>query len=222
MTPERLTFRLDGAPPPDEPVPGIHRLGLGARRPALLYVPASAGDGPAPLAIALHGAGSDPEGGLSILRDHADAAGLVLLAPASRSATWDVIAGGYGPDVSLIDAAVAAAAAHCALDPDRVLLAGFSDGASYALSLGLSNGDRFSHLLAFSPGFAAPARPTGSPGVFMTHGTGDRVLPIDRCSRRLAPKLREAGYRVEYREFDGGHSVPADLAAAAVTWALGH
>ncbi len=30
---------------------------------------------------------------------------------------------------------------------------GFSDGASYALSLGVPNGDLFTHIVAFSPGF---------------------------------------------------------------------
>jgi phospholipase/carboxylesterase len=34
-----------------------------------------------------------------------------------------------------------------------VALGGFSDGASYALSLDLTNGDLFASLIAFSPGF---------------------------------------------------------------------
>ncbi|HEX8102388.1 MAG TPA: hypothetical protein VF533_07245 [Solirubrobacteraceae bacterium] len=223
MDPARLAFRPAEAPPPGGPRPGLHTLPGGRDgRPTLLYVPESAGAGarPAPLAVSLHGAGSTGERGLAILRDHADAAGLAVLAPSSRTATWDVIAGGFGPDVAAIDAALAAAATLIAVDPAHLLLAGFSDGASYALSLGLSNGDLFTHLLAFSPGFAAPARRQGSPRIFMTHGTEDRVLPIDRCSRRLAPRLRDGGYDVDYREFDGGHVVPGDLAAAAVGWAL--
>jgi predicted esterase len=35
----------------------------------------------------------------------------------------------------------------------------------------------------------------------VTHGDHDAVLPIDRCSRRLVRRLREAGYGVIYREF---------------------
>jgi predicted esterase len=73
-------------------------------------------------------------------------------------------------------------------------------------------------VLAFSPGFAAPVEPTGRPAVFISHGRGDRVLPIDRCGRRLARVLRASGYAVEYREFDGGHVVPADVSAAALEW----
>ena len=59
-----------------------------------------------------------------------------------------------------------------------------------ALSLGMGNGDLVSHVAAFSPGFAAPDAQVGRPGVFITHGVDDRVLPIDRCSRRLVPRLR--------------------------------
>jgi poly(3-hydroxybutyrate) depolymerase len=39
---------------------------------------------PAPLVVMLHGAGGDAHGGLKLLMPLADAAGLILLAPASR------------------------------------------------------------------------------------------------------------------------------------------
>ena len=45
--------------------------------------------------------------------------------------------------------------------------------ASYALSLGIANGNLFSHVLAFSLGFLAPASQTGSPRIFVSHGTQD-------------------------------------------------
>jgi phospholipase/carboxylesterase len=81
----------------------------------------------------------------------------------------------------------------------RLAIGGFSDGASYALSLGISNGDLFTHVLAFSPGFMAPAGRTGSPHIFVSHG----VLPIDRCSRKIVPDLERGGCNVLYWEFDG-------------------
>jgi phospholipase/carboxylesterase len=56
--------------------------------------------------------------------------------------------------------------------------------------------------------------------VFVAHGIADAVLPIGRCSRRIVPALRRAGYRVEYREFDGPHTVPPHIARAGVDWAL--
>jgi phospholipase/carboxylesterase len=186
-----------------------------------LYVPAGrrVEDAP-PLVLLLHGAGEDARDGLAQLRGQADEAGLVLLALSSRGPTWDSILGRgrYGADVATIDRALGHAFSRCKVDPARVALAGYSDGASYALSLGLANGDLFSHVLAFSPGFLAPAGQTGSPRVFVSHGTRDGWLPIDRCSRRIVPRLERAGYEVRYREFDGGHVVPPAVAWEAATW----
>jgi phospholipase/carboxylesterase len=158
---------------------------------------------------------------LDILTGLADAEGFLLLAPDSRSVTWDVILDHYGPDVAFVDDAMRRVFAEHAVDPARLAAAGFSDGASYALSLGLTNGGLFTHVLAFSPGFMAPARTEDSPRFFISHGVRDTVLPIDRTSRRVVPHLQAAGYEVEYREFPDGHTVPPGIARAAVTWFLG-
>jgi predicted esterase len=99
-----------------------------------------------------------------------------------------------------------------------LVLAGFSDGASYALSLGLGNGDLLDGVVAFSPGFAAPAGHRGRPPVFVSHGVADAVLPIDRCSRRIVPALQDEGYEVTYREFEGGHEIPQPVREAAGRW----
>jgi phospholipase/carboxylesterase len=80
------------------------------------------------------------------------------------------------------------------------------------------NGDLFSHVIAFSPGFMAPKEQHGSPQIFISHGTHDPVLPIDRCSRRIVPQLQQSGYDVHYREFDGPHTVPLEIAREAVDW----
>ena len=106
------------------------------------------------------------------------------------------------------------------MDPARVALGGFSDGASYALSLGISNGDLVTHILAFSPGFADPAALVGNPRVFISHGTADEMLPIDRTSRFLVPLLRGVGHEVEYIEFDGPHEVPPSILQMAYEWFL--
>jgi phospholipase/carboxylesterase len=98
------------------------------------------------------------------------------------------------------------------------MVGGFSDGASYALSLGITNGDLFTHVLAFSPGLMAPAGRTGSPRIFVSHGVRDGVLPIDRCSRSIVPELKRGGYDVLYREFDGEHSISLEIALEAIGW----
>jgi predicted esterase len=147
--------------------------------------------------------------------------GFLLLSPASAETTWDAIRDGYGPDVRMIDRALAAAFAARAVDPRRLGVFGFSDGASYALGLGLSNGDVFSSVVAFSPGFIPPGvKRNGKPRLFVSHGTSDEILPIATCSRRLVPELTKGGYDVTYREFDGPHTVPLDITQEALRWFL--
>jgi phospholipase/carboxylesterase len=199
--------------------PGTHPLGLEEERDVLLHVPPGAEAGQAvPLIITLHGAGGNAEGGLALLRSQADQRGLLLLAPASRGTTWDAIRGGYGPDVRLIDRALQQVFRVVAVDGGRIAVAGFSDGASYALGLGLANGGLCSAVVAFSPGFVPEARRVGAPRIFVSHGTADAVLPIERTSRRIVRHLRDEGLDVTYREFSGPHTVPAEIAREAVDW----
>ena len=198
---------------------GLLPLGLGDIRDGMVYVPESYRPGvPAPLSVKLHGAGGRARRGLAPFLARADAAGLLLLGVDARGPTWDLIRGGYGVDVAFLDQALQVVFSRYTVDPGRVSVEGFSDGASYALSLGVANGDLFSKIVAFSPGFLAPGRLQGRPDVFVSHGVHDNVLPIDRCSRRIVPELQVAGYSVDYREFDGGHTVPDDIAAEAEAW----
>jgi phospholipase/carboxylesterase len=199
---------------------GLQPLMLGAARDSYLYVPATYRvERPAPLVLLLHGAGGHARQGLDVLRSLADVAGMVLLAPASREHTWDLLVGRrYGPDLALIDRALEQVFSRYTVAPERIAVGGFSDGASYALSLGITNGDLFTHVLAFSPGFMAPAGQTGSPRIFVSHGTRDGVLPIDLCSRRIVPELERNGYDVRYREFNGGHTISPEIALEAVGW----
>jgi predicted esterase len=170
--------------------------------------------------LLLHGAGGDARRTVGLLQSFADRFGFILLVPDSRAVTWDVIKGGYGPDVAFIERALEQTLGRYNIDPARFAVGGFSDGASYALSLGATNGDLFTHVVAFSPGFMAPASQQGSPALYISHGTRDRVLPIDSCSRRIVPRVKAAGYSVFYREFDGPHTVPPEVAGEAVEWFL--
>lgn len=198
---------------------GLQPLGLDAERDGLLYVPVGYQTArPAPLVLMLHGAGANAQHGLAPFLHLANAAGLILLAPDSRCQTWDVLFGQYGPDIAFIDQALAQTFSRYAVDPAHIAVEGFSDGASYALSVGITNGDLFTHVIAFSPGFMAPAGQQGLPHLFISHGTRDEVLPIKACSRKIMPQVERAGYDVLYREFDGSHTVPPELAREALTW----
>jgi phospholipase/carboxylesterase len=197
---------------------GLHSLGLDHERDGLYYIPAGyRADRPTPLVVWLHSAGGNAEDGLAPLCGLADARGLILLAPESRRRTWDAIRGEFGPDVTFIDRSLRAVFSRYSVDPAHLAIAGFADGASYALSLGLTNGDLFTHVMAFAPGHLALAESRGRPRLFIAHGMRDSVLPIS-CSRRLVPQLRRDGYAVRFQEFDGPHTVPAEVARAAIDW----
>jgi phospholipase/carboxylesterase len=190
-------------------------------REVLLYVsPDLQPDRPAPLIVTLHGAGGDAMGALGAVRKQMHGDPVILVSPKSAGRTWDVIEGGFGPDVELIDGALEIVFDRYTVDTGRVAIEGFSDGASYALSLGLSNGDLFTHVMAFSPGFAAPEARAGEPKLFIAHGTDDQVLPIDATSRNIVPALRSAGLEVRYEEFSGGHTRRPNLVDEAMDWFL--
>jgi predicted esterase len=211
----RLSYRPGGtAGAKEHDRRGSFDLEAGAGRPAALHVPDV--PGPLRLVVVLHGAGGNPRRTRELLLPYAEHHRLLLLAPASRSSSWDVIHGGFGADVATIDELLRRVTADFVVD--GLTVAGFSDGASYALTLGVSNGDVFDSVVAFSPGFAAAQVRHGTPRVFVSHGTADRVLPIDRCSRRLVPALEHQGYDVTYEEFDGGHEVPPEIRQQAVDW----
>jgi phospholipase/carboxylesterase len=199
---------------------GLQSLNAGNRQDSYCYVsrrydPAR----PAPLVLLLHGAGGHAHHGLEILKHLADDHGLILVAPASAGPTWDVIVeSAYGADVTMIDQSLEQVFSQYAIDAAHIAIGGFSDGASYALSLGILNGDLFTHIVGFSPGFFVPGSPRGLPRIFISHGIADKVLPIDLCSRKIVPRLEGSGYEVSYREFDDGHVIPPDIAGQAVDW----
>ena len=215
----RLTAR-PGAPVVS-PTLGSSELGLGGVRDGFLYVPTTyTPDTAMPLFVALHGYGGGGHAWASY-HGRAEARGMILLAPDSRAATWDVALGGFGPDVAFLDEALQYTFERCRVDSTRILLGGFSDGASYALSLGVSNGDLFSHLIAYSPGFYLPSSPiVGVPRVFVSHGTEDQILPVTTTRDSIVPRLRVSGYDVVYEEFIGTHEVPPAITESALDWFL--
>ncbi|MFC5926326.1 alpha/beta hydrolase [Micromonospora vulcania] len=214
--PGRLTARRH---PPVRPAPAglVPLTGTGGTPMAMAYAPEPTADDDAyRLVVLLHGAGGNARQGLDLLSPVADAHHLLLLAPQAAASSWDLIAGGFGVDVRRIDGLLSTV--FDGYPVRDVTFGGFSDGASYALSLGLANGDLVDRVVAFSPGFAAPPVTNGQPRIFISHGIDDPVLPIDVCSRRLVPHLRSLAYDVTYEEFPGTHELPTPIRDKAARW----
>ena len=206
---------------------GLQKL---SGRNGVLYIPPDHAE-PLPLLILLHKAGGSASewfsGGGSSYATYADKGRFIILAPQSPSPTWGTGPKNWGYDYVAINRALEEAFTRCAIDRNRLAIGGFSDGASYALSLGLANGDVFSFVIAFSPGFIVRARARGRIGnnneiqiplVYIAHGTADNVLPIASTSRIFVSSLRKNGYKVEFREFSGGHHASRQVVDHAMSW----
>ena len=120
--------------------------------------------------------------------------------------------------MSTIGAALKDTYARCTIDRKRMAIAGHSDGASYALSLGIGTGETFGHIMAFSPGVMQPAEVHGKPRIFISHGLSDAVMPIDVTSREFVTRLKKLGYDVTYREYEGRHGVPPAIVREGFEW----
>ncbi|WP_041681863.1 MULTISPECIES: alpha/beta hydrolase [Cupriavidus] len=216
----RLSFTP--AEPRHAPLPpGRHHLGVAGARDAVLFVPDSLDPAtPVPLLVMFHGAGGFPEKVLPHLESHAQRHGFLVLAPHSMFPTWDIVIGGNGPDLERLHQALTAVTSRYRIDPQRLGFAGFSDGASYALSLGITNGDIASHVMAFSGGFMSVFMQEGAPRVFVAHGLDDEQLPIATSGRANAARLKAAGYDVRYVEFDGLHVIHPPVVDQAIEFFL--
>ena len=180
--------------------PGVHSLRLANGRPARMRVTAGDKGGKKALVLALHGAGGSPDGGLYPFTAW-NAPGIVLIAPASKGHTWSGLRGSDA-DLDSVNGALARAYERCPIDQRRIAVGGFSDGATYALSIGLASGDLFRSIMAFSPGGIVGDGQAGRPRVFVAHGTRDRILPVSQANT-VVWQPRSAGYSVTYRKFIG-------------------
>ena len=218
----RMSFRPGHAPIAPALPPGRHALSFEAGREAVLVVPDGLPqDTPVPLLVMFHGAGGEANRVLPHLVPHARARRFLLLAPQSMFPTWDIVVGGHGPDLQRLDGALAMVASRFRIDPQHLAFAGFSDGGSYALSLGLTNGDVASHVIGLSAGFMNTFTQAGTPRVFLAHGRADSQLPIETSARPHAQRLLESGYDLTLQPFDGDHVIVPWVVARAIEFFLG-
>ena len=103
--------------------------------------------------------------------------------------------------------------------PEKIVLAGFSQGGAIALQTALRYPKRLAGVMALSTYLplaatlpAERAAANAEVPIFMAHGSYDPVIPLGRAeqSRGL---LQSLGYPVEWREYGMPHSVcPEELA----------
>lgn len=207
--------------PPSKPArpAGRYRLSLDESRDTLLVVPQGLKPGkPVPLLVMFHGAQENAEKALPFLVDYANQHQFLLLLPQSTRATWDICMGGYGQDLARLGKALHMVSSHFAIDLEHIAFAGFSDGGSYALSVGLANGDRISHIIVFSGGFIARHEKTAIPPVFLSHSPEDERLKIDATGNRLHQELQALGADVDFHTFPGGHIIHPDIVEKAMAF----
>lgn len=194
---------------------------------AVAYVPKSAGPNP-PLLVLLHGAGRQRLTMIQHFEPEADARGLVLVAPTSRGPTWDAVAIGertpspdsplahtlahkfsFSRDEKRVDDAIANLEKLVPVDRARTVLAGFSDGATFALAMGMSRYEPFAAVIAWSPGIAIEAeQPARGRPVYISHGHQDPLLKFEVTCGDIVPLLEEEGAKVTFLPFDGVHDAP--------------
>ncbi len=90
--------------------------------------------------------------------------------------------------------------------PDRIVLAGFSQGGVIALEAGLGFRPRLAGLIGLSTYLAKNAIPPGKLPIFLGHGRSDPVVPFF-LGQQARDALMDQGYPVEWHQYSIEHSV---------------
>ncbi|HEY2050083.1 MAG TPA: hypothetical protein VGH03_12130 [Caulobacteraceae bacterium] len=204
---------------------GVSHVGnaYGERGGYSLYLPeAREPASPAPLVMALHGGSGHGRAFLWTWLPAARAAGAVLIAPTSTDSTWSLH--GDDEDTPRLREILDEVNAQRALDLDRLMLTGMSDGGTFAYLTGLQADSLFTHLApvaaAFHPTLLALAdrqRLQDLP-IRITHGRLDWMFPA-QMARDAHANLTAAGARVSYREIpDLSHTYPREASTDLLDW----
>ena len=103
------------------------------------------------------------------------------------------------------------------IEPNRIVIAGFSQGGAVAVHTALNTEHPIAGLMALSTYLALPedaetATCRKDLPIFMAHGSFDPVLKLD-WGRSSAEKLTENGYTVDWHEYPMAHAVcPQEIA----------
>ena len=177
-----------------------------------------------PLITVLHGAGRQDEVLAKAYRDEPERRQALFLIPRSVQPTWDLIAGGGRPDLDFLEWAYDLIYRRYPIARDRQALIGYSDGASYALSVGLSNPRLFRAIMGWAAGFIAyddtfVEKDDPKLHILLEYGTHDPIFPFEQIALPMRSSLEEAGHSVEFRVDQGGRHWPSgDFQPEALDW----
>jgi phospholipase/carboxylesterase len=123
----------------------------------------------------------------------------------------------------LVAALVPEACEELGADPARVWLMGFSQGAFLAAGIALAHPRLVRGIAGHSGGLLprlVPSRaPPGLAGlpVLLQHGRADDVVPLE-MGHAARDGLARLGARVDFREYDVGHSISGESLEDLVRW----
>ncbi|MDX9768684.1 MAG: alpha/beta hydrolase [Ectothiorhodospiraceae bacterium] len=105
--------------------------------------------------------------------------------------------------------------------PERVFLAGFSQGGVIALHAGLTHPEPIGGVIALSTylPFAERVAPRQRPAVFLAHGQHDPVIPL-AAAERARDWLKDAGCDLRWQVYPMQHSVCMPEIADIRSWLL--
>lgn len=204
------------------------------------HVPAGAG--PFPTILALHGWGASAHDLISIAPLVAGGQVLFLCpqgpvelepAPGQRAYGWFPMTGGGDVDAAsivgargVLEAFLDDAMARYPIDPERLVILGFSQGGVMAYDLALGRPEKFAALVALSSWLPDVVTKTLSEDAsreslpaLVIHGTQDPMIGIDKAHESRT-KLRDLGIEASFGEYDMGHEIQPNALRDIVDWLL--
>lgn len=183
-----------------------------------LYVPENyCPERPLPLVVALHGGYGHGRDFLWTWLREARSRGFALLSPTSIGTTWSITS--IDDDARKLKRHMEEVYARINIDRSRILVTGMSDGATFALCLGLREASWFTAIAPVS-GVLSLTDLTGAKArrICWVHGALDWMFPVSRAVL-ACQALKDAGADVDLKVIqDLSHAYPREENDGILTW----